>query len=103
MSADAIELKDWKEIRGAGVEAKVQLSTLTSTLNIAGPARLVALVERDGRGFGRRAKVHCRMVRAGRDNRWFGRGPIACRFVRRPRHRQTGRGATWLKNCAGRI
>ena len=28
LSADAIELKDWKEIRGAGVEAKVQLSTL---------------------------------------------------------------------------
>ena len=28
LSAEAIELKDWKEIRGAGVEAKVQPSTL---------------------------------------------------------------------------
>jgi Cu+-exporting ATPase len=30
LSANAIELKDWKEIRGAGVEAKVQPSTLNS-------------------------------------------------------------------------
>jgi Cu+-exporting ATPase len=28
LSANAIELKDWKEIRGAGVEAKIQPSTL---------------------------------------------------------------------------
>jgi Cu+-exporting ATPase len=28
LSADAIELKDWKEIRGAGVEGKIELSTL---------------------------------------------------------------------------
>ena len=63
------DLKDWREIRGAGVEGKIKLSTL----NIAGSAWLVALVERDGRGFWGGRKVHCRMVRTGRDDCRVGR------------------------------
>ena len=35
MSASKIELKDWKEIRGAGVEAKIEPSTLNPQLSTA--------------------------------------------------------------------
>jgi Cu+-exporting ATPase len=57
------EITDWREIRGAGVEGKIKLSTL----NLQPSTSLVRL------GFGGGRKVHCRMVRAGRDDRRFGR------------------------------
>ena len=66
LPAEAIELKDWKEIRGAGVEARNLQPCNRST-------GFVALAARDGRGFCGGRKVHCRMVRAGRDNHRSGR------------------------------
>ena len=71
LSANKIELKDWKEIRGAGVEANIQPPTSNVNSNTSGWVRCAG--SRNRAWIWRRAKIHRGMVGTRRDDCRSGR------------------------------